>query len=411
MNIKSDSYVSITDYIIVLLLLQFSGNAQLFFRDIRYSIIPIIIISFIFYHRKKQIIGKDYNIFIIYSLYIFAYYIKYNFEFDPAFSFRVFSYISLAYFTLKLTGDKFFKIYEDLIFMFAAISLPLFMIMAIDYDFLYKIVRGLQSYLGLPLYNMNYASIFIFTLNKGQIRNCGFAWEPGAFSEFLSLGLIIYLARNNFDISRSRFWIITAALLTTFSTTGYLALAVISVWYIFNVPYNKKLILIPFFIFIFIYIIELPFMKEKIIKLSQQPIEAFEKTAHLSRRVGSSYSLGRFAGLIMNIKDFINHPVIGYGGHGELTFAGQRDINIFSINGLGVWLSRYGAIGFMLLVYLYNKSFNYMSKLFEFNKPIFLLGVMFVLGFGFGLLESSLFFTFMLSGYLLEEKDPELKNE
>lgn len=188
-----------------MLLVLFSGLGNSIFRDIRYSIIPIIITFLVFYNRGKKITKNDLRIFIIFFLFLLAYFLKYNGEFDPAFTFRVFSYISLAYFTLKILSVNFFKTYEDILYYLALISLPLFLIQAISYGFLYGILRNIQSFLKIPLYDMNYANIFIFTLNKGQIRNCGFAWEPGAFSEFLILALIVYLARNKFNIKKVDF--------------------------------------------------------------------------------------------------------------------------------------------------------------------------------------------------------------
>ena len=275
------------------------------------------------------------------------------------------------------------------------------MIQIIDFNYLYNILIKIQSILQIPVtIGIKQANIIIFTLNRNIPRNCGFAWEPGAFSEFLILALIVYLARNNFNMKSIRFWVLMLALISTFSTTGYLAFIVIFIWIIFNRKFNEKIILVPLFLIISIYILTLPFITTKIVELARNPQYYLEKNIS-SHIYGQSQSLGRFQGFIMNIKDFLNHPLIGFGGHGELTLSGRLNINVFSINGLGIWLSRYGSIGFILLIYLYMKSFNLMSNIYNFKKPIILLVVLFVIGFGFGLLESSLFFTFMLSGFLL----------
>jgi len=398
----SDKKSSKIDYFIVLLLILFSAYGNQIFKDIRNTIIPIIFVFILFIKRKQKVYKQESRIFLVFFLFILAYFLKYRGEFDFLFTFRLFSYISLAYCTLKLVGTRFFKIYEDIIYYLAIISLPLFVIETINYNSLYTILRQVQSALLIPLADMNYANVIVFTLNKGIIRNCGFAWEPGAFSQFLSLAIILNLARTNFNLTDKRFWIFVITVLTTLSTTGYLALSVIIVWVIYNKKMSLRFILIPVFIISLITIYDLPFIHDKIVELASDPVENFERKVSSSYRTGKALTLGRFQGLILSYKDFLNHPFIGYGGHGELTFAAKNKIVVFSINGLGDWLAKYGSIGFILMIYLYKKSFYYLAEMYNFKKPIILLGVLFVLGFSYGLLETHLFFVFMLFTQILK---------
>ena len=69
---------------------------------------------------------------------------------------------------------------------------------------------------------------------SGAYRNCGFTWEPGGFACFLILAIIINLASNKFKIRNKSLMILILSLITTFSTTGYMAFAFIMIWYLFN---------------------------------------------------------------------------------------------------------------------------------------------------------------------------------
>ncbi|MEG2599617.1 MAG: hypothetical protein RSA66_09100 [Muribaculaceae bacterium] len=55
-------------------------------------------------------------------------------------------------------------------------------------------------------------------------RNSGFMWEPGAFAYVLILMISINLIRNGANLTSKRVIVYIIALITTFSTSGYLAL-------------------------------------------------------------------------------------------------------------------------------------------------------------------------------------------
>ena len=404
---------NITNHFLVLLIVLFAGVGNPFFREITFSLIPIIYSLFIYIKRGEKLTKKAIKIYIFFIVFIIAYFFKYNGDFDPMFTFRLFVYITFPYLVISIVEYEFFKIYEHIIYVFACISLPLFLIQAVAYYQLLSILEKLQGFLMIPpMENWNeYANVIIFTINRGTnsaggaLRNCGFAWEPGGFANFLILAIIINLAKNKFSFKNNfKLKILLITLITTFSTTGFLAFGFVILWLFFNLNVKNKVVLAPFFIVVISSVSFLPFMSKKISTLSTDPQSILNEVSGRSFDTGNSYSVGRFAGLLMNFKDFIEHPIIGYGGHAEETWAAKNKVNVASINGLGRWLSMFGGIGFIIFIFAYIKSFKNLSLLYNFKKPILLLGVILMLGFGFGLIQSGLFFGFMLSYWILPKK-------
>ena len=386
------------DYFLVLLLTLFSGRGNPIFWDVRYAIIPIIIAFVVYIQRGGKYNKTAEKIYLVFALYILAYFVKFGGEFDPLFTYRIFTYITFSYLVVKVVGKKFFNIYENIIYVLAFISLPFFLLQAVAYNSIYPALYKLQGILNIPYFGgMEYTNVIVYTMNKGMLRNCGFAWEPGAFSNFLVLGIIINLARNKFNFNNKVFWILLIALVLTFSTTGYLAFAFVVIWYLFNVKFNKSMLLIPVAFVSAIYLSTLPFMAEKIISLSTDPEMQLENIIFRSYETHSRYSLGRFSGFLLDLENLKNNPIIGYGGHGEFTMVEKLRIRAHSTNGLGKWMAMFGTVGVAIFFYTYIQSFKNLARLYDFQKPIILLGAILVLGFSFGIIQSALFFAFMLS--------------
>jgi len=410
MNLRPIKEPNKTDYFLVLLMVLYAGVGNPIFRDVRYSIIPIIIAFIVYLHRGVKFTKNARNIYIVSLLFIIAYFIKYGGEFDPMFSYRIFVYITFPYLIISVVKYNFFKIYENIIYVMALISLPMFLLQATAYSTTLALLTKFQSILQIPPMEnwKEYANVIFFTINRGSdlsggaLRNCGFAWEPGGFSNFLIVAIIINLARNKFNYKKNtNLWVLLLTFITTFSTTGFLAFGFVMLWFFYNSNIKKKMILFPIFFALTIYSSTLSFMTEKIENLSSNPQAILDEVAHRSYITGNSYSIGRFAGFLMNLKDFKEHPVIGYGGHSEETWQQKNNISVASINGLGRWLAMFGSIGMAIFLFAYIKSFQNLAKLYNFKKPILLLGTILTLGFGFGLIQSGLFFGLMLSYWIL----------
>ncbi len=390
------------DYIIMLQLLLFSSKSNALFNNPVYLIIPIMIILIIFLRRGFHFDSYFIKIIFVYLIFIIGYFIKYSGEFDPMFSYRIFSYILLAYLSLRCLGYLFFKIYEDVIYIFALISLPLFIIQVINFSFTHKILSNIQHFIGINTHAERLTNIIIYTLNTDSQRNCGFTFEPGPFSIFLIFAIIFHLSNNNFNLKSKRLFIFLITLITTFSTTGYLNLLIVFLWYILNSKKIKTWFAITISLPIVIYVLSLPFMIEKVNQLSSNPYRKFDQTIKLAQQTGNNYSMGRFTGALLDLKDLKNHPIIGYGGHKELSFSMRNKIEIYAVNGITGWLAEFGLLGFILLIYTYYRSSRNFIQLYQIRYHIIIFLIFFTSFFAFGLNQTMpIFFAFQISFFLL----------
>ena len=86
-------------------------------------------------------------------------------------------------------------------------------------------------------------------------RNLGFAWEPGRFGSILSIGLLVNLFLNNFNLKNNKhFFIILGALLSSQSTTAYMAMIAVIVIYLYNKKVKYIILLLPIAIILIFYI-------------------------------------------------------------------------------------------------------------------------------------------------------------
>ena len=111
--------------------------------------------------------------------------------------------------------------YENLVFVLAYISIPLFVVQIINPN-IYDVALPLTKI----LFNFEYRSsahryLIIYVVNGwGLKRNSGFMWEPGAYAMMLSWAMLFLLYETRFQWNR-RMIVYGIAMLTTFSLMGY----------------------------------------------------------------------------------------------------------------------------------------------------------------------------------------------
>jgi hypothetical protein len=191
--------------------------------------------------------------------------------------------------------------------------------------------------------------------NLGQItlnRNSGFYWEPGTHGGFLLLALFINLFYRKEKLTSKFNIIFIVTILTTLSTTTYLALFFVIVAYLKNYIIRRPVISLFMLIFIgavgFLAFTRLDFLNKKI---DQQIAKSG------SRQAGES----RFSSLLSDVRSTEEHPFIGTGRAIEMR-VGKNFYNIdirelHRNNGIGVLLSTYGVLFFFFFFYLNWRSF------------------------------------------------------
>ncbi|MDC3105304.1 O-antigen ligase family protein, partial [bacterium] len=243
-----------------------------------------------------------------------------------------------AYVLIKsnLNLKMIFNSFERIIFIFTKISLFFFSWQNLHKNSFISIFSFFDFNNGESInnivYTMHHRSI------SGELnQNSGFCWEPGPFSCFLALSLTIYLLKTNFKLDR-RVLIYVIAILTTFSTTGYLCLIIIICMFIY-IKYKNR-----FFLFLSPIVLTLSILTYFNIEFLNNKIydqfnnAEYDLEFYIENNPDKRTSIGRFNGILLNLKDFKRYPILGFGGNFEDTYSEENNLNITSTTGLGNYL-------------------------------------------------------------------------
>ncbi len=178
-------------------------------------------------------------------------------------------------------------------------------------------------------------TLYVFSIPReidGVMRNSGPFWEPGRFTIFITLALAVNLFHNRKPLFEKRNAVFIFTNITTFSTTGYIAMGVLFVSYICfsKIRLSYKIILTVVLSITAVYVSGLDFMSEKLVAQSSD-----------------NETWSRFGAMAYHWSQIVESPVIGYGPYLEKAFT--RGL-FSSPNGL-TDLLRY--FGIPLSIYLY----------------------------------------------------------
>ena len=131
-----------------------------------------------------------------------------------------------------------------------------------------------------------------------MLRNCGPFWEPGMFAVFLNIALFLHNIVEKQDLPLCNVILVTA-LVTTFSTGGYICGLLVLLLYIIIGRQNHivSAVCIVLFIVLVQYFMQLEFIGEKAMDQSEE----FE--------IGSDES--RFGAFLTQLEMIKDHPVLG----------------------------------------------------------------------------------------------------
>ncbi|MFC1785610.1 hypothetical protein ACFL0J_08315 [Candidatus Neomarinimicrobiota bacterium] len=330
---------------------------------------------------------------------------KFNF-FDARGLLIILFKFSFPYLALVLIGRSFLVTYVRVMYIIAIISF-LFYVPSI-------IVPGFENYLidqiatifkqqprnTFYIYSPNF---ILYTINPhGGVfyRNSGPFWEPGGYVCFLILALIFNIIINRTIFKRKNL-IFFIAIITTFSTTGYIALIFLVIGYlIIQRKLINYLILLPVFVIIsYISFTTLDFLKDKIILNYEKTITSnIETTART-----------RFVSTILDLKDIKDNPIIGKGRslqtrHGisisEFSYLEHRN------NGITGLTVNYGIPFFLFYFSLIFKSFKdiltiqMLPRIFAY----FILITIILLGSSQGLFQKPIFVGLTYLSLILSQK-------
>lgn len=336
-------------HFLVFLVIAISGNPAMAAFEKEYVYIGTLAV-FIGLWLIKPLKFHDYDvlIFALFSLLLLIHtYIFGSMVITSSLGFLV--RLGIALLAIRLIPE-FSRRYVTAMYFLSLISFIFWVPMLLGID-----MQSMFSSLRVPLNNSAHFSIGIANLRSeydGSIRNMGMFWEPGAFAGYLILALFFMIRDGQTKVFQSKQGLVlVAALLSTQSTTGYLAFMVLTVSYAYDASWFKgmklKILILPLIIITlagvaYMSITELPFLSEKI---NQQLNSA-------SVRDDTS-KINRFGNYLYDLKWIESRPIVGWSATPETRYSIDREVADLVTgqgNGLTGFAVRFGFVGLAVFI-------------------------------------------------------------
>lgn len=388
------------DYLLAFFLLQI-GWFSILLDIYKLELVLVFVVFIIAYQKVKNRIINDkiVLIFIIYTIIAFLQGILWGFSIVTlitSFSFAFF----LPYCLFRIYKSDLLFILEKVIRVLTYIALTIWL--------LHQFVPGARGLIVNLIIMVNkyntmdiYRNMIFYTYwpNVGQAfnlsRNAGFCNEPAAFSVIIILAIIINYVRNIQLLDRRNI-VYYAALISTFSTTGYLAFISLGLLLIKQKKFKiVGVLLFPVIIYSASYAYKnLEFMKPKIEMQFQDQIR--KKLDHRTS--------GRIYGARKSIVVLLKYPVFGRGLF-AITKPGVDDPE-FADYGWLSYISRFGVIfGALFMFYFLKGIYRFIKTggygLYEFG--VCTLSIMILLS-SQTLISESYFTIFFFIGFFNNRK-------
>jgi hypothetical protein len=387
------------NYFLTYIILAFSGIN--FFLGDTYMLFGFLLVAGIFFLKKIPI--DDYAIVFL-GLFIVLFILQ-------AIFFEVFPFttqvgllmrILSGYFTIKIIGEDFPKFYINMIIIFSLVSFVFYIPFVISYDIELFFVNNVA-----PVFNFYdqdvslyppFPQFIIYNINTDRIhsifpRNSGPFWEPGAFAGYLIVAIVLNIIISGSLLKNKKGLILTLALISTLSTSGYLAfgILVISYFMLYQKSANKILYIPLIIVAMYLSWTQLDFLGKKIEKdikysFSTNP-ERLERT--------------RFVGGLLDIQDLMKSPFLGNGlAPLDYSIAGMKKIN-HRTNGITNFANKFGII--MTFIYFFSMYLSFRSLCFLNNKKplfaVYIMAAIFIVGFSELYFTQQVFFAFMFLNF------------
>lgn len=235
-------------------------------------------------------------------------------------AFLVINYLDFETFSQKFVKQVYYLSLVSLIFYFTFFIFPSLA------NIIPSIPKEGRSY-DFLLYIHTPIRIFPFP------RNSSFFYEPGVFQGLLIVSLLLLRAnRTKFDPVFKYYTVFFTALITTFSTTGYLGLILFLLLYI----QNKKNKLIAF-VSLLLLLLLLPSIRVFREVVSQKLLDPYSNNS----------SGRRFTDVIIETKMFLEKPFFGYG----YEYFEQKGIRLQKVPNIQMWAGSTNSITYHLAFY------------------------------------------------------------
>jgi len=366
-------------FIIIIFVLYISSRPPFLVVNIAIILLFLFLVRLHFKYSIDFFDKYTVSILIIYPIISFFYFLIFN-TLEVFLSIRMFILLIMTIWILKLMRYNFLFTFEKILYFLTIIALIFYPVQLLSPDKTLILVSNISEYIPLTEKDEEMKSFLIWGMDvDGGIRNSGFAWEPKAFVNFLILGIIIRLIQNNLNFKDKRILIYTLAAITTLSTTGYLILfGLIPLFILFNKSPDKFFIYLIPATLIFIYIMQLDFMWDKI-KMEWEGRYEYEKLLSDSRTF-SKRSLGRTPSMMVDLIDFSKQPILGFGMQRDLRTQSVYT-KLVRVNGLTDWIASFGIIGIILFIFGHYYGFKKYLSIYNLSGASILVVIIAVIYF------------------------------
>lgn len=349
------------DYILVLSALLITASPFFFLVSV---LVPftfmVIICAYALYKKKLRNSKKIFLVLLAVYALIIIQWVLYG-GFSPAGIYKPLLIFFTPYILFRLLGWKYFRCLFDIIYYSSIFTFPIYLMQslfqpvnalvlkAMDFAFPYSWTDWPRTIL---FYSMPRESGFLL------LRNSGIFHEPGAFSLYLMLAIIIntFFTRNTLDRKNI---VLSIIILTTFSTAGYVLLAL---FLVYAIPKSKMNPILKYLIFFIMIIITInayrseDFLQQKIETHYSSQVNAVEKNIEGQ---GRFYSFFKALGIIKQNPFF---------GKGILKVNNPVELGVYYEWGPMGLFANYGILFGFIYLYYYYKGLKKLCSFFSLPK-------------------------------------------
>jgi hypothetical protein len=308
----------------------------------------------------------------------------------------------IGYATVRLVRN-FPRVYVEVMFIVALLSLGFYipdqclLAAGIDIKPLFDPIRRVVGVSG----SRTHILIYNFMAEEARIRNAGFFWEPGALAGYTLLA-ILFLALNNRHLEpmsyKIRILVLSICLLTTLSTTGYIALPLALLFHLKVAKSTTRIFTRAIFLAL-MFLLTLVLFAYRAQNLEFMTAKIRDQyNAVRDRRYG--WETTRFGTIVFDWEYIKRRPIVGWGLHSETRFALHDDKTVGQQQGNGFteFMAKFGILGMGAFSFLVWKGLFHMTGFHFFRSLSAILFILLILNTQ-SYLNYPLFLSLMFLGY------------
>ncbi len=300
-------------YLLVFLLMAVSGNPA-FTRMTSFIFLFVLIFELLFF--KKDITSEGRSSAVKWSLLFIVIFIGQYLTLHKIGYLASINYIVkvlIAIFAANILKENFSLLYLRVIYYLSIIALFIWFLNNLGFHLpaiihINSVINSLIVYTQQELFNFRSA----FKI----LRNFGMFWEPGAFSGYILVAFFLFINRLDYlwKYYRRECIVLIVALLSTFSTTGYLIFSILVLFFLFD-RVNNRVIMIAFALLFAIGFFQLFYTVEFL----GEKIESEYEIAMAMDQTDINFS--RIGAFIFDLQYIKLHPFFGNGLLNETRFS------------------------------------------------------------------------------------------